>query len=143
MIFQQNQLSGRRGSRRAAGFLQQHQSKQPNDLRLWLEFDQKPSQSNRLAGQLGPRYLRSRRSRVTLVKNEIDDLKHRVQSLLQLLRRRHLVWNRCLSNLCLGAHNALGERCRRNEKCAGNLLCREAADFAKSECNLSNLDPRG
>ena len=34
-------------------------------------------------------------------------------------------------------HDALGERCRRNEKCPGNLLCREAADFAKSECNLS------
>ena len=28
------------------------------------------------------------------------------------------------------------ERCRRNEKCAGNLLRGQAADFAKSERNL-------
>jgi len=60
LIFQQNQLSGRRGSRGATGFLEQHQGKQPhdfrthdfetNDFRLWPEFGQQPAQSNRLAG---------------------------------------------------------------------------------------------
>ncbi len=64
-------------------------------------------------------------------------MKHRVQPLRQLLRRRHLVGNRCLSNLCLGAHDALGERCRRNQKCPGNLFRGQAADFAQSERNLS------
>ncbi len=64
-------------------------------------------------------------------------MKHRAQPLRQFLRRRHLVRNRCLSNLCLGAHDALGERCRRNQKCPGNLFRCQAADFAKSERNLS------
>ena len=58
-------------------------------LRLWLEFGQRPAQSNRFAGWLGPRSLRSRRSRVTLVKDEMDDLNHRVE--------------RFRTRLCLGA----------------------------------------
>src|SRR5215468_6848101 len=62
LVLQQNQLSGRRGSRGATGFLQQHQGKQPKDFRLWLELGQQAAQSNRLAGELSPRYLRSRRS---------------------------------------------------------------------------------
>src|SRR5215831_17736237 len=106
LMLQQNQLSGPRGPRRAAGFLQQHQSKQPIDFRLRLEPGQQPSKPDRLAGDLGSRYFRSRRSRIALVKDEIDDLKHRVQPLRQFLRRRHLVWNRRLSNLCLGAYDA-------------------------------------
>ncbi len=45
LILQQNQLAGRRGSRGATGFLEQHQGKQSHDfrlwdLRLWLEFGQ-------------------------------------------------------------------------------------------------------
>src|SRR4051812_5659174 len=82
LIFQQDQLTGLGGSRGAAGFLEQHQSKQPNGFRLWLKFGQQPAQSNRLAGQLDPRYLSARRSRVTLVEDEVDDLKHRAESLL-------------------------------------------------------------
>src|SRR6516162_7579406 len=102
-----------------------------------MELGKQPSQSNRLAGHLGPRNLSSRRSRIALVKDEIDDLKHRVQPLRQFLRRRHLVWNRRLSNLCLGAYDALGERRWRHEKCSGDLFRGQAADFAKGERNLS------
>ena len=65
--------------------------------------------------------------RVTLVKDEIDDLKHRVQPLRQFLWRRYLVWNRSLSNLCLCAHNALRQGRRRNQKRPGNLLRGQAA----------------
>src|SRR5271166_43710 len=136
LIFQQNQLSGRRGSRGVTGFLQQHQGKQPNDLRLWLEVGQQPAQSNRLAGELGPRYLRSRRSRITFVKDEIDDLKHRAQSLRQFLRRRHLVRNRCLSNLCLCAHNALRQRTRSDEEGLGYLLGGQPAHLTQGERNV-------
>src|ERR1700731_4129727 len=73
LILQQNQLSGRRGSSGATGFLQQHQGEQPNYLRPWLEVGQQPAQSNRLAGELGPSDFRSRRSRITFVKDEVDD----------------------------------------------------------------------
>jgi integrase len=48
--------------------------------------------------------------------NEIDDLKHRSQSLRQFLRRRHLVRNRCPSNLCLCTHDALRQRTRSDEE---------------------------
>src|ERR1043166_1862967 len=64
-------------------------------------------------------------------------MKHRAQSLRQFLRAWHFVRNPCLSNLCLRAHDALGERCRRNEKCPRNLLSSQAADFAQCERNLS------
>src|ERR1700735_5830310 len=45
LSFQQNQLSGRRGSRGVTGFLERNQGKQPHDFRLWdlglwLEFGQ-------------------------------------------------------------------------------------------------------
>ena len=40
LIVEQNQLSGRRGSSGATGFLEQHQGKQPGYLRFWLEFSQ-------------------------------------------------------------------------------------------------------
>ena len=45
LIRQQNQLCRRRGPRRATGFLQQHQRKQPNHLRLWLKLGQHSAQS--------------------------------------------------------------------------------------------------
>ncbi len=51
LMLQQNQLSGRRGPRRAPGFLQQHQGKQPIDFRLRLEPGQQPSKSDRLFAQ--------------------------------------------------------------------------------------------
>ena len=102
-----------------------------------MEFSQQPSQSNRFSGQLPPRYLRSRRSRVALVKHEIDDLQHCVHPPGQLPRRRHLVGNPRLSNLCLGAHNALGQRRRRNQKRPRNLFRCQAAYFAQRERNLS------
>src|SRR5277367_1911290 len=156
LILQQNQLSGRRGSRGATGFMEQHQGKQAHDFRLWdfrlwdfrlwdfrlwdfrlwPEFDQQPAQSNRLAGELGPRYLRSRRSRVALVKDEIDDLKHRVQSLWQFLRRRDLIPNRCLSNLCLCAHNALRQRSRSDEEGLCYLLGCQPAHLTQGERNV-------
>src|ERR1700747_80798 len=49
----------------------------------------------------------------------------------------HLVGNCLIADEGLCAHDALGERCRRNEKCARNLLGGEAADFAEGERNLS------
>src|SRR4029077_1619087 len=36
-------------------------------------------------------------------------------------------------NLCFGAHNALRQRRWRNEKCPGNLLCCQAANFTQRE----------
>src|SRR5205807_414109 len=94
-----------------------------------------PAQSNRLAGELGPRYLRPCRSRITLVKDEIDDLKHRAQSLRQFLRAWHFIRDRCLSNLCLGAHNALRQRTRSDEEAACYLLGGQPAHLAQGECN--------
>src|SRR5712692_2271164 len=38
LVLQQNQLSGRRGSRGVTGFMEQHQGQEPNDFRLWPEF---------------------------------------------------------------------------------------------------------
>ncbi len=101
----------------------------------WSSVSNRPSRIA-FAGQLGPRYLRARRSRITLVKDEIDDLKHRVQPLRQFLRRWHFVRNPRLSNLCLGAHNALRQRTRSGEEGLGYLLGCEPAHLTQSERNV-------
>ena len=55
LILQQNQISGRRCSRGATGFLQQHQGKQTDDFRLWQEFGQQ-------SATLAQRIMRQRRA---------------------------------------------------------------------------------
>ena len=62
-------------------------------------------------------------------------MKHRAQSLRQFLRRRHLVRNPCLSNLCLGAHNALRQRTRSDEEGLGYLLGGQPAHLTQGERN--------
>jgi len=57
-------------------------------LRLRQQFAQQASQANRFASQLGPRHLRSRRSRVALVEDQIHDLKHRSQPCPAVLAMR-------------------------------------------------------
>src|ERR1700752_459748 len=136
LVLQQNQLARRRGSRGVTRFLQQHEGEQPNDFRFWLEFDEQPAQSNRLSGQLGPRYLRPRRSRIAFVKDEIDDMKHRAQSLGQFIRRPHLVRNPCLPNFCLCAHNALRQRTRSYEEGLCYLLGCQPAYLTQGERNV-------
>src|SRR5688500_2849001 len=79
--------------------------------------------------------MRSRRCRITLVENEIDDLKHGAQSLRQFLRRRRLVRNRCLSNLCLCADNALREGTRSDEEGLRDLLGCQSAHLTQRERN--------
>src|SRR6266498_1811826 len=63
-------------------------------------------------------------------------MKHRAQSLRQVLRRRHLVRNRCLSNLCLCAHNALRQRTRSNEEGLCYLLGCQPAHLTQGERNV-------
>ena len=102
---------------------------------IFVYFQTLQMQVNAVRFLDGPRYLRSRRSRITLVKDEIDDLKHRAQSLRQFLRRRHLVRNRCLSNLCLGAHNALRQRTRGGEEGLCYLFGCQPAHLTQGERN--------
>ena len=42
-----------------------------------------------------------------------------------------------LTRMTVRAHDAFGERSRRNEKCPDNLLHGQAPDFAQGERNLS------
>src|ERR1035441_6342445 len=51
------------------------------------------------------------------------------------LLRRHLVRNRCLSNLCLGAHNALRQRTRSDEEGLCYLLGCQPAHLTQGERN--------
>ena len=60
----------------------------------------------------------------------------KTQSLRQFLRRRHLVRNVCLSNLCLGAHNALRQRTRSDEEGLCYLLGRQPAHLTQGERNV-------
>src|SRR6266498_3691671 len=62
-------------------------------------------------------------------------MKHRAQPLRQFLRRRHLVRDRCLSNLCLGAHNALRQRTRSDEEGLCYLLGCQPAHLTQGERN--------
>src|SRR5438132_11678393 len=62
-------------------------------------------------------------------------LKHRAQSLRQFLRAWHFIRNRCLSNLCLGAHNALRQRARSDEEGLCYLLGCQPAHLTQGERN--------
>src|SRR5260370_12645544 len=53
------------------------------------------------------------------------------------VRARNVVGKWLVADDRVRAHDALGKRCRRTEKCPGNLLRGQAADFAQGERNLS------
>jgi hypothetical protein len=53
------------------------------------------------------------------------------------LRYGHLVRNSLIADDGLRAHDTLRERRRRKEKCPGNLLCCQAANFTQRERYLS------
>ena len=99
----------------------------------WSSASNRPS---RIASPVSSARVTSRRSRITLVKDEIDDLQHRAQSLRQFLRRRHLVRNPCLPNLCLGAHNALRQRTRSDQEGLCYLLGCQPAHLTQGERNV-------
>ena len=55
LVAQQDELAGRRRTRGAARFVQQHQRQQAHHLGLGQELAQQPSQADGLAGQIVPR----------------------------------------------------------------------------------------
>src|SRR5207237_512846 len=61
--------------------------------------------------------------------------KYRAQSLRQLLRCRHFVRDRCLSYLCLCAHNALRQRAGSSEEGLCYLFGGQTTNLTQSERN--------
>ena len=60
-------------------------------------------------------------------------MEHRAQSLRKFLRRGHFVPNRCVSNLCLCADNALCQRTRSGEEGLCYLLGAQPAHLTQGE----------
>jgi len=113
LLLQQDQVSVR-GSGGAARLLQQHVSKQTLHLGFRKQVEQQPAKTDRLAVEFGACYL----GRISLIKDEIYDLKDSSQTSRQFLGGWHLVRNRLIANESLRAHDALGERCRCRQKYA-------------------------
>ena len=113
--------------------MEQHQRQQSHHLGLRQQLVQEPRQADRLAREIGARQRFARRGGVPLVEHEVDHLQHRVQPLRQFGRRRHLVGDAGVADLGLGAHDALGQRGRRGQEGARDLLGRETADLPQRQ----------
>ena len=91
-------------------------------LDSWMPNDRENSSSLRQAGQLT--------GFVGI------DTEHNLEPVGQLRACGHLVRDARRADLLLGANDALGQSCRRSQKCAGDLLCRQTAYFAQRERDL-------
>ena len=79
---------------------------------------------------------RARRGGIALVEHQVDDVKHRVETIRQLGVRRHLVGNARGADLGLGADDPLGQGRWAGQERARNLLGREPADLAQRQRQL-------
>src|SRR6185437_10305655 len=92
----------------AAGFRVQHQCKEAQ--RLWLlgqELRHDPGKKHRLLLKIAADNISSSGIGPSLCKGSIDGIENCLKAVRQLLALRHAEWNACLSNLILGAHEAL------------------------------------
>ena len=108
----------------------------PDRLGLGQQLHQQPAEPDRLAGQIVPRQRVAGRGGIPFVEHQVDDVQHGVEPLGQLGARRHLVRDPRVADLRLGAHDALGDRRRRGEKRARDLLGGEPADLAQRQRHL-------
>jgi hypothetical protein len=136
LVGQQDELSRRRGARRAPGFLQQHEGEQAHGLGLRQQLDQQAPEPNRLARQVVARERLARRREVALVEDEVDDAQHAVEPLGELAAPRHLVGNARIADLAFRPHDALRHGRGRAEVRACDLLGGHAADLAQREGDL-------
>ena len=136
LVVQQNQFSARRAPRRPPRLMQQHQRQQAHDLRLRQQLHQQPTQPNRFAGQVFARQLSAHRRRIAFVEHQINHPQHAVEALGQFAQAGDLIRDFGVTNLGLGAHDALGNRRRCREKRAGDFLGAQVADFTQGQRHL-------
>ena len=134
LLFQRHQLARGRVARSAACVVQQQQRQQAQhfgfgDLALRLA-QQRPQQPRQADGFVGQR--RSVR-RMPFVEHQVHHPQHAGQARRPLGRARHFVRDARRGDLGLGAHDALRQRGRGEQKGAGNRLGRQAADLAQRQ----------
>jgi hypothetical protein len=66
--------------------VEEHQREEPHRLGSGQELDQEPAQPDRLAREIVPRRASRRRTRSTLVEDEVDHVEHGVEPVRQLAR---------------------------------------------------------
>src|SRR5690606_39338946 len=87
---------------------------------------QQPTETDRLLAEIMTHQLVAGRRRVAFVEYQVDHMQYRLQSLRQLLLRRHFIRNARIADLRLGAHDALRQRGgRRSEEHTSELQSRE------------------
>jgi hypothetical protein len=136
LIGEQNDLARRRCTRRAPGFVQQHQRQQADGFGLRQQGDKQSAKADRLRGEVDARERFARRRRIAFVEHEIDHAQHAVEALGQLIGIGHLVRNARVANLGLRAHDTLRKRWRSAQKSLGDLLGRQSAHFAQRQRHL-------
>src|SRR6185503_19436401 len=122
----------------ASGVLQKHQRKQAGVLCfVRQQLAQYPTQTNSFRAQIASQQTLPSTRSITLIENQIDDGLHCDQTCANDFERRNLVRNLSQANFLLRSHQALGQRCFRQEKCVGNLGCGESTKCAQRESDLS------
>ena len=109
-----------------------HQRQQA--MNFWFsrrQLGQDAAEAQRFLAQLRSHPVVARCRRVTLVENEIDDLKHGREPLRELSPAGHLEGDALLGQRALGADDALGNGRLRHQEGARDLLGRQATDQAQ------------
>ena len=76
------------------------------------------------------------RRSVSRVEDQVQDRQHSVYSLQDGISRRNLVGDPGIPDFALGPHEPLRHGRQRNEKGAGNLRRRQAAQGVQGQCHL-------
>ena len=113
--------------------LQQHEREQARGLGfVGHQRPEDAGEPDRLVAEVGPNE-RTRRGRVTLVEDQVQDGEHTRQAFGQELGRRHAVGDRGLADLVLGADEALRHRGLGDQEGSGDLARGESAQGLQGE----------
>ena len=134
LVEEQDRLPRRAGARPEARSLQLQERHETVDLRLLRgEPGQDAAEPERVLAERGAHPVLAGRRRVALVEDEVDDLEHRREPGGKVGAAGDVEGDARLGEGPLGPDDALGDRRRRDEERARDLLGGEAAEQAERE----------
>jgi hypothetical protein len=134
LVHQQHGLAVEPEARVRARCLDLHERDQAVHLRLARhQLREDAAEAKRVGAELGPLPRVARGRRVPLVEDEVDDLEHRREALLERRAPGRLERDLGLGERPLGAHDPLRDRRLRDEERARDLVGREAAEQAQRQ----------
>ena len=118
---------------RRAPVVQQHQREQAAHLGLGAEADQEPAEPDGFRGKIEAQRMLAAAGGIALVEHEVDHAQHALEARGQSVGLGDLIRDAGVTDLRLGADDALGERRGGRQERAGDFLGGEATDLAQGQ----------